>query len=298
MIDLGRLRALAAVATHGTVHQAAAALHCTPSAVSQHLAKLEREMRMPMFVKHGRLLRLTDAGALLAEHAAGILAAVETAESALEAHRGAVAGHVTLAAFATACRALAPTVLRRLGADHPDLAVTLLETDHRAGVEQLVRGEADVAVVDDWPEVPARFPERLSHELLGHDSADLVVPAGHPLAGRESVRLSELAGERWIASMPGSTCHTWYAQAIPGIAAACHVSEFESQYALVAAGLGVAMSPRLARNGTPPGTVVVGLDPVPRRRVHLVWRTATASRPPVTALLDALREAWKGLEPA
>src|SRR5437763_1146105 len=81
MIDLVRLRALRAVATYGTVTAAASALHCTPSAVSQHLAKLDRETGSTLLERDGRRLRLTGAGRVLVAHAGRVLAAVEEAET-------------------------------------------------------------------------------------------------------------------------------------------------------------------------------------------------------------------------
>ena len=87
MLDLTRLRALHAVATFGTVTAAAGALHCTPSAISQHLAKLERETRATLVEKDGRGIRLTEAGRILVEHAGRVLAAVEEAEAALAAQQ-------------------------------------------------------------------------------------------------------------------------------------------------------------------------------------------------------------------
>ena len=85
MIDVGRLRALRAVARYGTVSAAAQALHCTPSAISQHLGKLDRETGSVLVERDGRRLRLTEAGRVLVEHADRVLAALEEAEAALAA---------------------------------------------------------------------------------------------------------------------------------------------------------------------------------------------------------------------
>src|SRR3978361_489099 len=104
MIDLGRLRALHAVASYGTVLAAGDALHCTPSAVSQQLAKLERETGTAVVERAARRLRRTEAGRLLAGHAERVLATVDEAEAALAAHRDTVTGRLMVAPFATACR--------------------------------------------------------------------------------------------------------------------------------------------------------------------------------------------------
>ena len=111
MLNLERLRTLDALARHGSVSGAAEGLHVTTSAVSQQMAKLEREVGQQLLAKNGRGVRLTDAGRLLADHAARILSQVELAQSDLEAQRGQVVGELRLAAFPTA---VARTVSRRL----------------------------------------------------------------------------------------------------------------------------------------------------------------------------------------
>jgi DNA-binding transcriptional LysR family regulator len=296
MLDLTRLRALRAVATYGTVTAAAQALHITPSAVSQHLAKLDRETGSTLLEKDGRRLRLTEAGRVLVGHAGRVLAAVEEAEAALAAHHTTVSGRLTIASFPTACRGLIPPALRRLAREHPLLAPELLESDPRIGLDLVDRGEIDLALVDDWPEAAIEFPAGVGALTLGLDVADLIVPAGHPVAVRGGpARLTEVTGEPWIASVPGSICHEWLMRVLPGIRPRYLVGEFASQLTLVAAGLGVALIPRLARADPPEGVAVVPVDPPPTRRVTIAWRSAATVRPAIGAAIDALRDAWTGL---
>ena len=290
MIDVYRLRVLSTVATYGTVTAAAGALHCTPSAVSQHLAKLEREAGEAVVERDGRRLRLTEAGRILVEHATRVLAAVEETEAALAAHRGTVSGRLVLAAFPTACRGLLPHALRRLTTDHPALRAGLLESDRDSMVDGLRRGAIDVAVLDEWPEVPVTLAPELSTVALGEDVADLCVPLGHPLADGP---VAPSADERWIASVPGSVCHEWLTRIVPGVRPDYLVAEFETQLALVAAGLGVTFIPRLARGSVPAGVVVRAVSPPPARRVHVAWRGAAERRPAIMAAVGALRDAWK-----
>src|SRR5262245_59767980 len=167
MMDLGRLRELDAIATYGTVLAASDARQCTPSAVSQQLSKSERETKTTLVEKDGRKLRLTDAGLLLAQHATRVLAAMDEAEAALAAHRDTVAGRLVIASFATACRALLPYALRQLAEQHPALVTGLVECDPHNGVDALARGRADIAVLDDWPEVPLRLPFGVEQIELG-----------------------------------------------------------------------------------------------------------------------------------
>lgn len=293
MIDVGRLRALDAVASYGTVLAASAALHCTPSAVSQQLGKLERETGTTLVEKDGRRLRLTAAGEVLAHHAARVLAALDEAESALAAQRDTVTGRVTVAAFATACRGLMPHALHRLAADYPELRTGLVEGDPHSGLDRLQRGHVDLAVLDDWPEVALTFPPGITSTELGLDTADLVVPTGHRLATSPApVHRDQLHGERWIAAPPGAICYEWLMRVLPGVEPDFLVGEFETQLTLVAAGLGVAMLPRLARPTLPAGVVTVAVSPRPTRRVTVAWREASAARPAIAATLAALRESW------
>src|SRR6266545_4351302 len=129
MLDLSRLRALHAVATYGSVGAAAAALGYTPSAISQQLAKLERETRTTLLEKRGRGIVLTDAAQQLATTAAQVLELVEEAELKLEEQRGQAIGELVIAAFPTAARGLLPVALPRLIGENPALDVRVVESD-------------------------------------------------------------------------------------------------------------------------------------------------------------------------
>src|SRR3954469_12707265 len=129
MLDLNRLKALHAVAVYGSVGAAADALMVTPSAISQQLAKLERETGAVLVERNGRGVKLTDAAGLLAEHAEKILALVETAEADFEALRGTVVGRLSMGAFPTAVRGIMPGALTIMRGHHPELEVQLYERD-------------------------------------------------------------------------------------------------------------------------------------------------------------------------
>src|SRR5690606_37218746 len=165
-----------------SIAAAAEVLHVTPSAVSQKLARLERETRATLIERHGRGVRLTDAALLLVRHAEDILARVEQAESEFEAHRGAVVGELSVAAFATAVRGLVPPALRALAERVPHLVVSVHENEPPEAMRDVERGSVDVAVVQDWQSLPMAVPESLRRAPLLDDVADVALPAGHPLA--------------------------------------------------------------------------------------------------------------------
>ncbi|MEI5103426.1 LysR family transcriptional regulator [Streptomyces sp. PmtG] len=299
MLDLGRLRALYAVSVHGTVGAAAAALGYTPSAVSQQIAKLERETRTTLLERRGRGVALTEEALHLADTARELLAIVERAETELEERRGVPAGRLTIMAFASAARGLLPGVLAELGRRHPALDARLSEVEPHLSVDLVAKGVVDLAVVHDWDIAPLPTPPGVDQVLLGEDLCrDLLVPEGHPLAGRDAVRRAELKGERWVSQPPGQICHDWLVRTMR--AAGCEMDivhqaeENPTLIALVAAGLGIAVMPRLGRGPLPPGVVPVRLDPLPVRRLYAVWRTDAARRPAIAEAVRVLREAWPG----
>ncbi|QNP72575.1 LysR family transcriptional regulator [Streptomyces roseirectus] len=296
MLDLQRLRALHAVSVHGTVGAAAAALGYTSSAVSQQIAKLERETRTVLLERKGRGVRLTDEAWQLAETARELLAIVERAETGLEERRGLPAGRLTVAAFASAARGLMPSVLADLARRHPALDARLSEIDPHLSVDLVAKGAVDLAVAHDWDIAPLPSPTGLEQVRLGDDLCDLLVPESHPFAGRTAVRREELGGERWICQPPGRVCHDWLLRTVRSAGHEPDVvhqaDENPTLVALVAAGLGVALIPRLGRGPLPAGVVEVALDPVPVRRLYALWRTGAARRPAIAETVRTLREQW------
>ncbi|RKE21414.1 LysR family transcriptional regulator [Streptomyces sp. TLI_171] len=300
MMDLGRLRALHAVAVHGSVGGAAAALGFTPSAISQQIAKLERETRTVLLERQGRGIQLTDAAVRLADTAHQVLALVEQAEVTLEEQRGRAAGRLLLAAFPTAARGLLPAVLAELRNSCPELDVRLVESDPYPAAELVARGEVDLAVVQDWATVPLPVQDGVDRLDLGTDPVDLLLPAAHPLAALDAVPVTALRGQRWISVPPGNICHDWLLRTMretgeePDVAH--QVGEFQTQLALIDAGLGLGLIPRLGRGPLPPGVLARPVVPEPVRRIHALWRTQTSRRPAVTATLAALRRHWSTLD--
>ncbi|GAB2443782.1 LysR family transcriptional regulator [Streptosporangium sandarakinum] len=293
MLDLNRLKALHAVAVYGSVGAAAEALMVTPSAVSQQLAKLERETGAPLLERNGRGVRLTDAAGLLADHAGRILALVETAEADFEALRGEVVGRLCIGAFPTAARGLMPGALRLLQKRHPDLQLQMMEREPARQIREVARGELDLALAQDWSNRPMAIPEGLSRETLLDDIADAALPAAHPLAGRPEIELADLSGERWVSSSPGTVCHDWLVHTLraaelePEIS--CMADEYPTQLALVAAGQGCAIIPRLGRDFLPDGVRIIPLRPRLSRRVYALWRADAARRPAIRAAVEALK---------
>src|SRR6478736_8421050 len=138
MLNLDRLRALHAVSAHGSIIAAAETLNVTTSAVSQQLAKLEAETGQTLLERHGRGVRLTDAAAALVTRTHRVLSLLEEAEAELDANDNeVVAGQITIAAFATAARGLAPHAVRALLKKYPQLSITFHEQEPHESIPRL-----------------------------------------------------------------------------------------------------------------------------------------------------------------
>ncbi|MGG8405952.1 LysR family transcriptional regulator, partial [Streptomyces sp. 12297] len=276
MLNLERLRTLDALARHGSVSGAAGGLHVTTSAVSQQMAKLEREVGQPLLAKNGRGVRLTEAGQLLAGHAARIISQVEQAQADVEAQRGRAVGELRIAAFPTALRGLCPAAIGALRRDHPELRVRTRETEPEQAMAAVVRGDFDLAVAIDWYNKRMPVPGELVRAPLLDDAADVAVPADHPLADRAEVSLAEFAEDDWISWNEGQFCHEWLVFTLRGEGIEPRIEhiaeEHHTQLAFVAAGLGVCVAPRLGRGPVPPGVRLLPVrDPV-LRHIYAVWR--------------------------
>ena len=291
------MQVLRAVVTSGSVSAAADNLGYTPSAISQQLSTLEREAKTPLLEKAGRGVRPTPAGTLLAERAGAIAELLTTTEADLADLRAGRTGLLRLRFFQSASVSLIPPAMAKFRADRPDVSLDLRMVEERP-LDELAKGDADVAVIVVGREVPAVRGVRMVH--LADDPYRVVLPKGHPLAGEECVSLAELSSESWIHGglVPGPCAESLDA-AFASAGFTPHVAlEADSPYAaqgFVAAGLGVALLPRLGLDVVHPGVVVRVLQrPEPLRRLYVGVREAVADQPATRTMLSALLDATDG----
>ncbi|MCG6496522.1 LysR family transcriptional regulator [Kitasatospora sp. A2-31] len=298
MIEARHLRVLRAVARTGSFSAAARELGCTQPAISQQMKALEKSVDTPLVVRSGRGMQLSEAGRVLLKHATGILAGLSAAEEEVAAIAGLRAGRVRLVSFPTASSTLVPPAVARLRDSHPGVRVSLVEAEPPESLAMLRGGECEVALAFRYPQSPdgapspapapthgtpreARAEANLEAQQLsaGADWSDLVVtpllddplvgllPAAHPLAGRGGgnapVKLSELAGEQWIAGCPQCRGHLVELCAGAGFEPRIDFAtdDYPAVVGLVAAGLGVAVLPGLALESVRPD----GVSAVPVR---------------------------------
>lgn len=296
-VSISGLRAVEALAQHGSISAAAAALGYTPSAVSQQIARLERDLGERVVERHGRRAMLTAAGVILAESARRIILELESMNAKVQAHSATVAGALTIAAFPSAARGVLPAAMSHLIRRWPELELRALEVPSHRAAQLVVDGTVDIAVVHDWQGLPMEIAEGISGRLLGDDVSDVLVHRDHRSASREEVDIEDFEDDPWLYE-PGSGAHEFLAEVFRGAASGVtfghRISEYSTQVEMVAAGLGVALAPRMGRGVLPPSVRAVTVRSPPVRRVHALWRSSVGRRPAVTAAVDQLARTCAG----
>lgn len=293
MID-HRLQVLRVTAAQGTVTAAAQALNYTPSAVSHQLRSLARDLGITLLEQDGRRIRLTASARILVERADELFARWEEIEGELATMGNPEIGTLRLCGFSTAASALLPEVAARVHAVYPYLRVRIVEATPEECFNLLLTDQADVAVVVASSALPARSDPRFDQRSLLDDPLDLLVPADHSLAKRDSMLLSEAADEEWILDREGRPYHqlvlTVCATAGFTPTIAHTATEWDTGAALVGAGLGVSLVPRLARIPGADRTVRVPLrgDPNPARHILTGVRRGSREQPVIASALEAL----------
>lgn len=290
MLDLHRGRILREVARLGSMTAAARSLAYTQPAVSHHVARLEAEVGTPLVVRHGRGVRLTEAGRILVEHVEDVLARMDDAEEQIAAIAGLRAGRVRVAVFPTAAGGLLPDALARLRARAPGVSVTLVDAEPPEALALLRAGETDIAVVFRHVSMPPETDSRFREIALCDDPLRLLVPAAHPVASAERPRLADLAGETWASGCARCRDHLRWACERAGFTPdiAFATEDHVAIQRLVARGLAVTTLPELALGlHAEPGVAVPDVRDVGGRRISAV--VPAGPRPPaVAALLDEL----------
>ena len=262
MLNLGRLQVLCEVVSRGSFSAAAESLSYTQSAVSQAIARLEAETGAPLVVRGRRGVTPTPAGAALVSHAERIFEQVRAAEADVAAVMGGRAGRLRVGSFPSGGATLMPPAVARFRRSHPDVALTLEDGEPEEIVPQLRAGELDLALLYEFP--GARPRRRLAAGLrsvkLLADPMRVALPAEHRLASAPELRLTDLRDEQWVQTSVHSPCarHVVATCLQAGFepAVAFESDDFDTVQGLVAAGVGVALIPRLALNRVHPGIAV------------------------------------------
>jgi DNA-binding transcriptional LysR family regulator len=292
MLDLVGLRSFVHVCEDGTVAAAADRLGYTGPAVSQQLAKLERDLAVTLFDRVGGRLRPTARGEALRELAAGMLDLAERCRH-LEPVPAAVTP-VTIAAFGSAVAEVVAPALGQLAG----VPVVVRGADDEVALRELRLGTTDIAVVQEYDHQPAVRDGRFAYTEVARDELRLVVPPGFGA----TVTLADLAGVPWLLNGDGSHCSAAVRRilAAAGIVPAVggSVDDNHALLRLVAAGHGACIVPALVLSGAPAGVTVADVRLGASRTILAVTRRSSGGRgDTVVAALAAATRGGGGAGP-
>jgi LysR family hydrogen peroxide-inducible transcriptional activator len=295
-MNLRDFRYLVALADERHFGRAARRCHVSQPTLSAQLRKLEEYLGVPLVERQPRRVTLTEAGTRVVERARRLLLEADAIVELTRADCDPLAGALRLALIPTVGPYLLPHVARRLRRDLPRLKLMLYEYQTAPLLEKLRSGELDLGILA----LPVPL-DGLEAQSLYEEPFTVAVPAGHPLAARDRVKLEDLKGETLLLLEDG---HCLRDQALD-VCSRVKVHEdqdyratsLETLRQMVAAGHGVTLMPQLATESqTGPSR---GLrfkpfaKPVPARTIGAVWRKSTTRAPAIEAVADAIRAVMK-----
>jgi DNA-binding transcriptional LysR family regulator len=298
-LDSQTLRVVRAIADTGSITAAAALLGYSQPAVSQTVRRLEQRLGMPVLTRVPRGALLTEAGDILARHAATVLRSIDSAAEELAELAGLRTGWVRIAAFPSASSTVVPRLIERMSADYPGLRFRYIEAEPPEAVQAVRDHTADIALTFSYPGDPddphgasaaGLTATPLWREdmilILRRDGDSSLLPDASPLA------LGSLASAGWIAGCPRCRGHLLHLCAAHGFTPSIdyETDNVSAVLAMVEAGLGVALLPSLALASVPlPANVVARHPATPdSRTVHLVSAEASHRVPAIAATIAAI----------
>lgn len=289
MIQLNRLALLRELAARGTITAVAESLAYTPSAVSQQLSALERDLGVTLLERRGRGVVLTAAGQALADGAAGVFAAAEAATSAAVAAAESLVGPVHVGSFASIGATVIPRAFAALRWREPALQVHFRQFEDE-GNRELRLGHLDIWLDQHYTALPGPDAHGLVEHQLFTEPVCLAVPA----ARDQGPDLAAYREEPWAGGTLDTACGRLLRRLTDEAGFEPEVryltDDLEVTLQLVASGVAIALLPRLATARVPVGVSVHALDGV-ERRMFALTRPAALRRPVVALVLEELVEA-------
>nr|WP_256127707.1 LysR family transcriptional regulator [Arthrobacter sp. SDTb3-6] len=295
----------------GSVKAVAETMSVTPSAVSQQISLLQRQVDTPLTRKEGRNLVLTDAGQVLADAGAEVINAMATARAAIGEYQHDASGTVSISGFHSAGQALFAPLVRRLAG----MRAGVPASPARAGVPRVKLSDEDVAQ-HDFPALTARYDLVLAHRMdhspawpesrvrvipLAHEPLDIALAVDHPLAAKAELSPEDVVDCAWVASRsgysPADVLTAIGAVASRPVNVVHRINDYSTAAALVSTGDVIGLLPRYtASPALNPGVTLRPLTGIStRRRIDLLVRPENLKRSSVQVVAEALQEVMAGM---
>jgi DNA-binding transcriptional LysR family regulator len=283
-MDLRQLRYLDAVARARSFTAAALDLHVAQSALSQQVAKLERELGVELLRRTTRRVEVTEAGELVLARGRRALAEADAIRADLDALRGLVRGRLRIGGVPPVSGLHPASLIAEFGRAHPGIDITIREEVAATLLEELADGALDLvlALVEPSDTAPALTGRHLLHEELV-----VVAAPGHAFAARKRVPHAALAGEPLVAYGTGSALRHELDLLAPRGRVIAEANELATLRELVVLGLGVTLMPAAVVANIPDDALVVRpLHPRLRVPVSMLWRANEEPTPAARAFRE------------
>jgi DNA-binding transcriptional LysR family regulator len=287
-VDPRRLLTFREVVRQGSFSRAGEALSLTQPAVSQQVSALERQLGLRLLDRGPGGPAPTEAGTLLLAHADAVADRLAQADAQVAELAATERETLRIGAFPSALATVIPAAIKRLREELPGVQVEAGEASGEELGAMVADGSLHAAMCFQDAEQPPRRPEGTERHELGREAMLAVMATDHPLAGRERLRVADLAGETWTAP---SRDHLLYRTCVAAgfePAISFLTRDVLAARGLVASGLAVTLMPELLASGLP-GVAMIPLEgPQPYRSLYALTPAAGA-RPAALAFVEALR---------
>ncbi len=290
MVDIHRLRVLRSVIGERSIGGAANALGYTPSAVSQHIATLQRETGLTLVERDGRGIVPTEAGTILAAESEGVFEELSRVDGLISELRDGRLGQMRMNYFASAGAAWIPPIVATISREFPGLRLDLRLIE----LVSAATASPDVEIYVEDTERPVPDPAGFVSRPLTSDPYHAVVPADSAWAAYESVTLRELSQVPWVDNdVARGPCRQALLSACTSVGFvpdfSIETQDYPTAIRFVAAGVGLTVVPQLALTDLPPGVVAIPIvDPTPTRAIRVRVRQSAHDLPPVRRVLELL----------
>ena len=240
--DLTSLDIFVTIAEEGSLTRAAQLKHIAVSAISKRVAELEEQAGSQLLVRRARGVTLTPAGQSMLFYARQLLHTLNLLDHELADYATGVKGHLRIHAITSALSQFLPDDIARFTALFPNIEFDIEERVGSAVIRAVADGSADLGII-----AAHSRPEGLETLPYRNDKLTLVVPFGHPLSRRKSVKFHEVLKYEFVGPHQESSMHTLLTEEASKLGATLkwkiRISSFDCMCRMVSARLGVAILP-------------------------------------------------------
>ncbi|MGI9496572.1 MAG: LysR family transcriptional regulator [Mariniblastus sp.] len=291
-MDLGQLRYFNKIVEHRSFTRAAKDCSVSQPALSQQIAKLEKELGQPLFERQGRTIRMTPAGQVLQNHAQKILQLVEDAKRQIT--DDGQTGQICVSATPTIAPYFFSELLEGVTSQFPKADFSLIETGADALIELCLKGELDVGILAISPLVK-RSASHLSFASLVEEELLLAIPAQHPLVKKTRIHLKDVAQNNFLM-LPANcslslTIDSFLHRKKFHPKSITRVQQLTTLQTMISSGYGVSLVPKMAAQDSSGKIIYRSLSgEQPRREIALCWNSKRYQSELLSNFLKALIE--------